>query len=81
MKIAVESGVDSPACKKTDNFLTRRQLFHICSLRAVLEEKAECPVPSKPIWLALARDRPAGARRLGGRRGREKIFLGLLDCW
>ena len=59
--IAVETGVDFPPAKKTENILTRLHLFCICSHTAVLKEKVDHPVPSKPLRLApLATDRGAG---------------------
>jgi hypothetical protein len=59
------------AARKIDNVLTSLQLFFICSLTAILEEKAECTVPSKPFRLApLATHRPGGGRAAAsGQRG------------
>jgi hypothetical protein len=53
-------------------------MFFICSNAAVLEEKAECSVPSKPFRLA---PHAAGQRRTAVRReGRQEGKFFDLDC-
>jgi hypothetical protein len=67
----VATKIVAASSDRRNNLLTAFKLFSICSTAAILKERAECPVPSKPFRLpSLATDRSGrGARRAWRRPG------------